>query len=180
MAGEHDPLPLIPLLIPVQKLVAVLAEYHEHKHEHSLDQPDGPIDYIDVFISSMSNMLPNTWTGGEPMLQSTTPQMLKMAYRMRSLVVLFDGLDEGVAIRKDLERYFRQVLIPMRIRFLATSRPEAIHLSDYKQDFVIMNLAPLTEAQQSAVVSSQLDGIRADGTPPSPCGAPADALCDAT
>ena len=85
-------------------------------------------------------------------------KMLSQAFEMRALVVLIDGVDEAAGLRDEIEEFIHGELVPSGNRVLVTSRPEGVTLSLYRARFVIMNLNQLTNAQQRAAVSVQMQG----------------------
>ena len=84
--------------------------------------------------------------------------MLSQAFEMRALVVLIDGVDEAAGLRDEIEAFIHGELVPSGNRVLVTSRPEGVTLPLYHARFVIMNLNQLTNAQQRAAVSVQMQG----------------------
>ena len=82
-------------------------------------------------------------------------QMLLQAYELRALIVLIDGIDEGADLKERIEEFVVKKLAPAGLRVVLTSRPEGVKLELY-EDFVIMNLKPLTESQQNELIRLQI------------------------
>merc|ERR1712035_182824 len=82
-AREHAGVMLLPVLVPVQQLA---------KH---LSEPDALLGWID-----------NRFTGEER-------SALHLAYGLRALVVLLDGVDEAAGKRKEVEKLVLQMLVRM-------------------------------------------------------------------
>ena len=80
------------------------------------------------------------------------------AFEMRALVVLIDGVDEAAGLRDEIEAFIHQELVPSGNRVLVTSRPEGVTTARYRPRFVIMNLNALSNEQQRAAVSVQMQG----------------------
>ena len=75
---------------------------------------------------------------------------------MKAVVILLDGVDEAANLKMTIEDLVCQSLAPRGVRVVASSRPEGVRLHRYVSSFVIMNLNPLTTAQQQKAVSHQL------------------------
>ena len=85
--------------------------------------------------------------------------MLLQAYEMRTLIVLLDGIDEASGLKEELEDFVLSSLAPMRLRLVATSRPEGIRLNEMPQlytGWVVMNLSGLDAGQQRQAIDAQL------------------------
>ena len=78
----------------------------------------------------------------------------------RRALILLDGIDEGGVARERIERHVAEVLAPQGHLLLCTSRPAGLNEERFAA-FGKLRLAPLTESQQEAVVSSRLGGIGA-------------------
>lgn len=76
--------------------------------------------------------------------------MLKRAYRLRSLVLLVDGVDEAAGLKQFVEAWVLRGLMPHGVRVVLTSRPEGVRAVMYKESFVIMDLKPLSMDQQAS------------------------------
>ena len=85
--------------------------------------------------------------------------MLRVAYEMRALVVLFDGIDEAPHLREQLEDFVIDVLAPAGVRCVVTSRAEGVSLERYTRHFAILELEPLSDEQQRATVDIQLNAF---------------------
>ena len=77
------------------------------------------------------------------------------AHSLRALIPCIDGIDEGADLKEVIETYLVKKLAPMS-RTVLTSRPEGVRLSMYQEEFVIMNLKPLTMEQQNTLISLQI------------------------
>ena len=82
--------------------------------------------------------------------------MLRQAYSMRLLVPLIDGIDEAAGLKKPIEDFIVDELVPKHMQVVVTSRPEGVRLWLYQFEWVIMNLAKLTDEQSSQAVNAQL------------------------
>lgn len=133
--GAKDPVHLVPLLIPIQKLARMLRQLDSDAHVSNL-----VLFYIQ-----------NEFDDGP------TRSMLQQAFEMRALIVLLDGVDEAANVKQYIEDFVTKTLVPMGIPLLITSRPEGIRKRLYARDFVIMNLQPLTTEQQHSIVRRQLE-----------------------
>jgi hypothetical protein len=81
--------------------------------------------------------------------------MLLQAYQMRALVCCIDGVDEAAAMKGKIEDLVIERLVPTGIRTVVSSRPEGVRLERYKS-FVVLNLSPLSDEQQRAMLLLQL------------------------
>merc|ERR1740139_211307 len=86
--------------------------------------------------------------------------MLRMAFELRAIIIILDGLDEAAGRSKAIEHLIFEDLVPMGFRCVITSRPEGIsNLERFASSgFIIMNLEPLTEDQQLEAINGQLKG----------------------
>ena len=87
-------------------------------------------------------------------------RMLRQAMASRRAIILLDGLDEGGALRDEIERHVAEVLAPQGHVMLATSRPAGLDKKRFAS-FRQLALAPLTEAQQTQVLKERLGADRA-------------------
>lgn len=53
-------------------------------------------------------------------------EMLAQAFEMGTLVVLLDGIDEAAALVDMIADFILTAILPMRLRLVATSRPEGV------------------------------------------------------
>ena len=89
----NDAVPLVPLLLPVQRLAVLM-------RQAELDtQPD---DLIRFFIE-------REYSGADQ-------QLLLMAYEMRALIPLIDGVDEGADLKQTIETFIVKQLSPSGLR----------------------------------------------------------------
>ncbi|KOO22422.1 putative leucine rich repeat protein [Chrysochromulina tobinii] len=84
--------------------------------------------------------------------------MLMLAYEMRAVAILVDGVDEAAGMRDIVEAFVHFELVTGGNRLVVTSRPEGVDLDDYKSRFVVMNLLELSQEQQRNVIQMQLQG----------------------
>ena len=89
--------------------------------------------------------------------QTSWYPMLLQALRMHSMVIIFDGIDEAPEYKQQLLQLFTQDLLPKRHRYLLTSRPESLDISQFKY-FTIVKLAPLTDEQNQFALRQQMGG----------------------
>ncbi|CAK9053328.1 Hypothetical protein (Fragment), partial [Durusdinium trenchii] len=84
--------------------------------------------------------------------------VLVRALRLRSAIVLLDGIDEASDVKGVLQSYIMRRLVPMEISLVLTSRPEGVSadLSTLKQSFAIMSLKPLSDKQQKDIILNQV------------------------
>ena len=133
--GTSGGIRLVPMVVYVQRIVFLIRE-------------GGTGGLLLLYIESVySGKKSEMWR-----------KMLMQAYEMRALIVLIDGVDEAAGLRDEIEFFIHQELVPSGNRVLVTSRPEGVNLPKYKERFVIMNLNALTNAQQRAAVSVQMQG----------------------
>lgn len=89
---------------------------------------------------------------------SAVRDLLLQAYEMRALIIVLDGVDEGGGLRQEIERVVHDTLVPSGNRLVVTSRPEGVRPELYLERFVVMSLQALDDAQQRAVIQTQLQG----------------------
>jgi len=82
--------------------------------------------------------------------------MLDQAYKLRTLVLLLDGVDEAAGMKQDIESFVLHQLLPTGLRVVVTSRPEGIRLRLYVSSFVVMNLLPLNNEQLHKIIKQQV------------------------
>ena len=127
LGAEQAGVMLVPLLVPVQQLAKHLAE---------------------------SNAL-LSWV--DDRFKGEQRSALHVAYGLRALIVLLDGVDEAAGKRKEVEALVLQRLVQMGQRVVVSSRPEGVELKRYDDArFVIMNLKPLSDEQQREAIEYQL------------------------
>ena len=130
-----EPVPLVPLLIPVQRLALLMRAFPGNAE--LLNQ-----DLVRFFIH-------HAFSGDEQL-------MLLMAYDLRALLPLIDGIDEGAGLKHTIEDFIMKQLAPAGFRVVLTSRPEGVRLQRYSDEFVIMSLRSLSDAQQNELVLKQI------------------------
>ena len=133
-----DGVPLVPLLVYVQRLVrlmgerpadaALLVQYVAREHSNGLAEEERP-----------------KWVA-----------MVAQALELRSLVLVLDGIDEAAGQRDAISRFIREVLVPHGLRVICTSRPEGVTIGDFQKDFTVMDLVPISEEQQREALELQL------------------------
>ena len=94
----------------------------------------------------------------EGTLTPETHTMLLQLFEMRALILLIDGVDEAADLKEVIEDYVTSELVREGHPLVVTSRPEGVRLRLYARDFVVMNLLPLTQAQQGDAIQMQLRG----------------------
>ena len=140
--------------------------------ESSNDQGGGDIPLVPVivYVQRLARLMRKgtvTARGGMELLLayvreecgSEDPNRLKMieqALQMRAVVLLIDGVDEAAGLSQTIEDIVLQHIIPMGLRVVVTSRPEGVRLHLYRKHFVVLNLKPLSDDQQRAVIEGQL------------------------
>ena len=88
--------------------------------------------------------------------------MLRGAMHARCALLLLDGVDEGGRKRAAIERHVTEVLAPQGHSLLVTSRPAGLELARYEAHFLALELQPLDEAQQRAVVTRRVGDVAGD------------------
>ena len=81
--------------------------------------------------------------------------MLRQAYEMRALVVLFDGIDEAAGLCTVIENFLICNLARGGTRVVCTSRPEGVRLELY-HEWVLISLSALSEEQRRDSVAAHL------------------------
>lgn len=87
-------------------------------------------------------------------------QYLLQAFRMRTLVIAVDGIDEAADFKNNILDFIFNQLAAQGHCFVVTSRPEAIDATQdrFQKTFAYMDLKPLDLAQQDFAVQQQLKG----------------------
>ena len=135
-------IPLVPIIVFVQRIVRLLRELGDDPSA-LLQDPKGLMRwYIDNQFAD----------------KKEERTMLMMAFEMRACVVLVDGVDEAAGMRDIVEAFVHFELVTSGNRLVVTSRPEGVDLDDYKPRFVVMNLLELSQEQQRNVIQMQLQG----------------------
>ena len=95
-------------------------------------------------------------------LNSEMYRFLRQALMARRALLMLDGIDEGGKARERIERHITEVLAPQGHVMLLTSRPNGVKAELFvAEGFHTLNLKPLNDAQQQAVVRRRL-GVDAD------------------
>ncbi|CAK0789892.1 unnamed protein product, partial [Prorocentrum cordatum] len=138
----EDPVRLVPLLIPIQKLARML---RDRQAATSPEPEPGGADLVLFYIRREFTDAP-------------TRAMLTQAFDMRALVVMLDGVDEAANLKQAVEEFVTKTLVPMGMPLVLTSRPEGVRKRLYARDFVIMHLQPLSGDEQHQIARKQLQG----------------------
>lgn len=85
--------------------------------------------------------------------------MLTMAFELRAIVVVLDGIDEAAGRRKDIEKLVLDVLVQSGQRLVTTSRPEGVDLKLFQEKFVIIGLKALDEKQAQHAIQQQMQSL---------------------
>ena len=133
---------LMPFVIYVQRVVRMLSELGEEPASLLAD-PEGLMRW---YIRNDFAEAPDFC------------ELLLLAYDMRALAILVDGVDEAAGMRDLIEAFVHYELVTSGNRLVVTSRPEGVDLDDYKAKFVVMNLKELSQEQQRNVIQMQLQG----------------------
>ena len=97
-------------------------------------------------------------------------RFLRQVLMMRRALLLLDGIDEAGKARGRIERHITEVLMPQGHIMILTSRPsgveDAFSRIDQRQraGFHRMQLRPLSDEQQRAVVEKRLGAVQARAT----------------
>ena len=87
--------------------------------------------------------------------------VIVMAFELRSLIVVLDGIDEAAGRREAIGKLVRDYLSVAGLRTVVTSRPDGIDLNDYLSRFVCVDLKPLSTEQQRTAIDKQLNAFPA-------------------
>ena len=139
-----DGVPLVPLLIVVQKLARLM---RRHQAAGGGGNGGSKPDYGDLLEFYVRHEY-----------GAQAQNVILQAHEMRACVVLFDGIDEASDLKSQIEDYIVNELAPNGVRVVATSRPEGVQAHLYQSGWVVMNLSTLTHEQQHRAVSFQLKG----------------------
>ena len=148
---EHDGVPLVPVVVFVQRLVKVLGLTARPTALAADSLPSAPA----VLLKYLKQVLPLE----EPQ-RSDWLTMLDQALEMRAVILLLDGLDEAAGWSEWMSLYVREVLVKSGLRVVATSRPEGVPLEPFERQFVILNLEALSAEQQWVAVQTQLAALQ--------------------
>ena len=127
----------IPIMVRVQDLQRrLLAD--EEAFAHSWN-------WVDAYLASVHGS------------NSEMYRFLRQAMMARRALLLLDGLDEGGRAREQIERHVTEVLAVQGHVMLITSRPNGVNEALFTMPgFHTLQLRPLTDAQQAAVVDRRL------------------------
>jgi len=139
-AAAIDDVPLVPVLVYVQRLARMLQDRDE-------DATIGSSILVQYFAREY---------GVKDEARGQWLAMLAQALQMRTLVVVLDGIDEAAGRRNTVSRFVREVLVPEGFRVVCTSRPEGVSVDDFLARFVVFDLEPLSDQQQLEMMRLQL------------------------
>ena len=136
---------MVPILIKVQELQRhLLAESTQPIFERSWN-------WVDAFLQCVHEAGSDLYS------------MLRQALMARRALVLLDGIDEGGKARDAIERHVTEVLAPQGHIILITSRPAGLNEGPFRDNFVHVELMPLSNAQQKQVINKRLGKDNAAG-----------------
>ena len=137
---------------------------------YSVDRDDGELVPILIKVQVLQTRLLNdraafatAWNWVDAFLRlehEASPQlyrMLRQAMMARRALLLLDGLDEGGALRIEIERHVQEVLAPQGHTVFATSRPTDTPFGGFHR----LHLSPLSDAQQEQAIERRLGSERA-------------------
>ena len=136
--SNHCGMPVVPLLVHVQQLVLLSGDQLKNPAFHNL--------LLDYAQKSLLQSHPSC---------AQLLNMLRQAFEMRAVVVLLDGVDEASDKREIIARLAHN-MVRSGLQVIVTSRPEGVHLEDFTKQFVVLDLMPLTMAQQTDALMKQL------------------------
>ena len=125
----------VPLVIFVQELVQLLRGRHDQIHGRA---PLLEMYVIEKFKEDQERI-----------------QAILQAFRMRTLIVIIDGVDEAAGLSTVIEDYAIQELCQSGCRLIMTSRPEGVREELYADRFVVMTLKELNQEQINHVLNQQ-------------------------
>lgn len=137
-SGASPSAKFIPLVIYVQQLATLIRK----QHLGSLKSRTNMVEFYIRFKYERQNP---AWC-----------KLLLQAFRMHTLIIAFDGVDEAADLRDTIQEYLVQ-LVKHGHRFVVTSRPEGVTKKLYTTDFAILELCALTLEQQDQAIRKQLD-----------------------
>ena len=138
-AKQEEAVPLVPVLIYVQRLSRML-------REQPTSLPVNSSILMQYFVREL---------GSSP-FRGTWLDMFAQAFELRSLILIIDGIDEAAGRKDSISRFIRQLLVPLGIRVVCTSRPEGVSTDLFSSHFVILNLLALSDEQQRDASARQL------------------------
>eukprot|EP00435_Cladocopium_sp_Y103_P075303 s223_g56.t1 len=150
-AGNFDTTGIVkmPVLIFAQKLAGMM------RQEGLSD-----VKYANLPLSAQNAILDQPWLENAFKIEygNQYGDVLLRALRLRSAVVILDGIDEASDVKGVLQSYIIRRLVPMQISMVLTSRPEGVNavLGTLKQSFAIMSLKPPSDEQQRQIILNQV------------------------
>ena len=150
----------LPLRLPVQRLVL----YHRRRMRLAISSTNYCFDRFasepspDVGLAMLDHFIRVEFSG----LPETRDMLLVRLGIPGELVLIIDGVDEAPGLQREVLMLLRQLLNSGH-RFVVTSRPEGMAGENAKEllncaECCVLNLDPLTEAQQLQAMNSQLEG----------------------
>jgi Ran GTPase-activating protein (RanGAP) involved in mRNA processing and transport len=136
--SEHKGMKLCPIVLYVQQIVYLLR-----------DATAGSSEGVHALFGSYVDAV-----------HRRVAEMLKQAFQLRALIVILDGVDEAAGLRRMVESFVLDVLVPSGNRVLITSRVEGIGNMDPYLDrhFSVLDLKELSNEQQRSVIGTQMRG----------------------
>ena len=147
----QDGVPLVPVLVSVQRLVHVLAKHERQTTDKHKGKGEPQCITVNVLLQYFQEVLPQAHPDYSHWLLA-----LEQLLEMRALVVVLDGIDEAAGKKKQIARFLRQELVQKGFRVVASSRPEGVTSADYDAHFAVLDLEPLSEEQQRVAIENQL------------------------
>lgn len=120
LQASEDAVPLVPLLIPVQRLAVLMRQTGRGREE----QAD---DLLAFFINAQ--------------FEGADRDLLLQAYEMRALVPLIDGVDEGADLKQTIETFITDKLAPLGVHTGIHMRNAMSHR--HKSPSLCLTMSPL-------------------------------------
>ena len=128
----------VPLLIPVQQLVGLV------------ETQEGFRNLLHRYVASL--------TSDDVGEDSKVTEMLQTAIRLKSTILIVDGVDEAGGLSRQMEQFVLRDLILNGHTVVATSRPEGLRIMlnrEYSLGISVLDLLPLTDKQQRKLIGQQ-------------------------
>lgn len=143
----------VPLRLPVQRLAL------EQRRQGTTATAGAALE---VGLTMLDHFIRVEFSG----LPETRDMLLVRLGTPGELVLIIDGVDEAPGLQREVLMLLRQLLNSGH-RFVVTSRPEGMAGENAKEllncaECCVLNLDPLTEAQQLQAMNSQLEGEQKD------------------
>lgn len=91
-------------------------------------------------------------------VQSDVYLMQRQALISRRALIILDGIDEGGAVRDEIERHIVEVLAKQGHTVVVTSRLEGLNVELFAEAFEHLTLKPLSDSQQQELIEKRLSG----------------------